>query len=99
MSASQTASGRSAAKFRSSRFGAIGWSCRLSVVRGTRRRRGATLRPPPRLGRPPPLMGPPPPLAPDPGALRPQLGVHARAAVGAPAGLEDRPDPLAHPSV
>src|SRR4051794_26779569 len=39
------------------------------------------------------------PLAADPDALRPQLGVHARAAVGAPAGLEDRRDPLAHPSV
>jgi hypothetical protein len=38
MSASQTASGRSAAKRRSSRFGATGWSCRLSVVRGARRR-------------------------------------------------------------
>src|SRR4051795_9110241 len=39
------------------------------------------------------------PLAADPDALRPQLGVHARAAVGAPAGLEDRRDPLAPPSV
>src|SRR3712207_7213995 len=37
MSASQTASGRSAAKFRSSRFGATGRSWRLSVVRGARR--------------------------------------------------------------
>jgi hypothetical protein len=38
MSASQTASGRSAAKSWSSRLGAIGKSCRLSVVRGVRRR-------------------------------------------------------------
>src|SRR3954463_13950227 len=39
------------------------------------------------------------PLAADPDALRPQLGVHARAAVGAPAGLEDPRHPLAPPSV
>src|SRR4051795_8043261 len=54
--------------------------------------------PPPPRGHPPPHE-PPPPLAADPDPLRPQLGVHARAAVGAPAGLEDRRDPLAHPSV
>ena len=51
MSASQTVSGRSAANFRSSRFGATGRSWRLSVVRGTRRRRRATVRPPSRMSR------------------------------------------------
>src|SRR4051794_29798036 len=55
--------------------------------------------PPARDGETVPTHEPRHPLATDPDALRPRLGVHARAAVGAPAGLEDRPDPLAHPSV
>src|SRR3954465_14534226 len=106
MSASQTASGRSAANFRSSRFGATGRSWRLSGVRGTRRRRRATVRPPPRTSTAPPLPPAPapshhprPPLAADPDALRPQLGVDPRAAVGPPARGEDGPDPFAHPPV
>src|SRR4051794_35291777 len=76
MSASQTVSGWSAANFRSSRFGATGWSWRLSVVRGTRRRRRATARPP--------SHEPRHPLAADPDALRLQPGVHAQAAPRAP---------------
>src|SRR5215210_203076 len=86
MSASQTVSGRSAAKFRPSRFGATGWSCRLSVVRGTRRRRAA--------GRQAASAHEPrhPPAA-DPDAILAQLGVDAGAAVGPPARLEDRGDP------
>ena len=43
MSASQTASGATASKLRSSRLGAIAWEWRLSVVIGARRlRRGWT---------------------------------------------------------
>src|SRR5215213_1684695 len=87
MAASQTVSGRSAAKFRPSRFGATGWSCRLSVVRGTRRRRAAAVRPPRRMSRatrPRPIRTP---------AILAQLGVDAGAAVGPPARLEDRGDP------
>ena len=37
MSASQTASGTAILKLRSSRFGAMAWECRLSVVTGTLR--------------------------------------------------------------
>src|SRR5437763_443651 len=96
MSASRTASCRSAAKFRPSRFGATGWSCRLSVVRGTRRRRAA-VRPPRRMSRatrPRPIRTPSSRSSAwmrglPPGSRR----AGPRAGSGPPARLEDRGDP------
>ena len=57
MSASRTVSGRSAAKCRSSRFGATGRSWRLSVVRGGRRRPLAGWRGPSRASAAPRAVG------------------------------------------
>src|SRR4051812_13838767 len=100
MSASQTVSGRSATKWRSSRFGATGRSWRPSGGRGGRRRprRGAgahsRLNPPP----PPRGGGPPPPGRPAGGPPRPPApprgggGGPPRGAVGPPAGGEDAAD-------
>src|SRR3982751_68220 len=84
MSASQTASGRSAAKFRPSRFGhgmvmpAVGRARDAAPARG---RQAASAHEP----RHPPAA--------DPDAVLAQLGVDAGAAVGPPARLEDRGDP------
>src|SRR3954470_16762683 len=102
MSASQTVSGRSATKWRSSRFGATGRSWRLSVGRGGRR--GAPRArpppsppppPPPPRGRPLPAARPPPPPRAAPPPPRAQLGVAPPRAVGPPADGEDAADQAA----
>src|SRR3954451_14336085 len=99
MSASQTVSGRSATKCRSSRFGATGRSWRLSVVRGGRRRPprggGALSRHSPAPA--PPPGGPPPPRrrrgGPPPGAVGPPTGGEDVADQAAQLGLCFGPSP------
>src|SRR3954447_7498382 len=102
MSASQTVSGRSATKWRSSRFGATGRSWRLSVVRGGRRRPPRACRPISRISRPPPPRRGPPPAPPPraargggPPPPRAQPGGPPPRAVGPPADGEDAADQAA----
>src|SRR3954453_12708320 len=99
MSASQTVSGRSTAKFRSSRFGATGRSWRLSVVRGGPRGPRRSFQPTSALHRPHPP--PPPPPRGGGGAPPPRdgRGGRPRGAVGPAAGREEAADVAAQPGL